>query len=202
MIQYPSRIFFSRWEKQDDENQWLYTSAHCLAVAAKNIFLKTFKDELDWWKKWNVIELHGHAAPTLHFVEYALFGSHPFPQESRRFVFYPSQRQVVELKILDPYILHKSYLLIPEDGMGSQDPLNNPVDRKRWFERCDELYRDFDTHHLIDHPQAHYQTGWKELLNLKGLSVFNLPTEEKPTQIQNWKVSPIEVHAEVSFGDL
>lgn len=202
MLQYPSRIFFSRWEKQNDDNKWLYTSAHTLAVAAKRMFQKTFVDDLDWWSKWNVVELHGHHTPTLHFVEYELFGTHPFPKEVRRFAFYPSQKQVVELKILDPYLLHHSYKLVPETGLGKQDPLSNPVERKRWFERCEELYRDFADHHLIDHPQSHYKSGWDELLKIKGLSVINLPTIEEKNKISGWKVSPTEIHAEVSFGDL
>ena len=64
MIQYPSRIFFSRWEKQDEDNKWLYTSAHTLAVHAKHVFFKNYSSEIQWWKEWNVIELHGHQSPT------------------------------------------------------------------------------------------------------------------------------------------
>lgn len=202
MIQYPSRIFFSRWEKQDEENKWMYTSAHTLAVHAKQVFFKNYPSEIGWWKKWNVIELHGHQSPTLHFVEYENFGTHPFPKEIKRFAYYPNQKQVVELKIVDPYIIHESYKIVPKEGMGEQDPLKNPVDRKRWFERCIELYKDFQEHNLIEHPQAHYQSGWNSLLKIKGLGIFNLPDKSHPTQISGWKISPIEVHAEVSFGDL
>ena len=157
---------------------------------------------LSWWDKWNVIELHGHESPKLHFVEYEFFGTHPYPIEKRRFVFYPYDQEVVELKILDPFILHHSYLLVPHSGMGKKDPLKNPKDRKRWFEKCDLIYRDFDDQNLIDHPQAHYLSGWKELLKIKGLEVINLPNNENPLSIDNWKVQPIEIHAECSFGDL
>lgn len=204
MIQYPNRIFFSRWEEKDEENKWLYTSAYTLASAAKKYFHKAYADKediLDWWKKWNVIELQGYDSPRLAFVEYDHFGVHPFPKEVRRFVFYPESKEIIELKILDPYILHHSYKLIPQEGIGN-DPLKNKVDRKRWFGRCDELYRDFEIHNLVDHPQAHYLSGWEDLLKIKGLEVLNLPDRDHPFRIDKWSVQPIEVHSECSFGDL
>ena len=202
MIQHPNKIFFSRWEEKTEENKWLYTSAYTLASAGKKLYFKTFSEEnKEWWAKWNVIELHGHKSPKLHFVEYEHFGIHPYPKELRRIVFYPN-KEIVELKILDPFILHQSFNLVPVSGLGEKDPLKNPKDRKRWFEKCDLLYRDFEDQNLIDHPQAHYLSGWNELLSIKGLEVVNLPTKDKPFSIDNWKVQPIEIHAECSFGDL
>lgn len=205
MIQYPNRIFFSRWEDQTDDTKWLYTSAYTLASAAKRFFLQTYAKNpatLAWWKNWHVIELQGYDSPKVAFVEYEYFGVHPFPKEIRRFVFYPNQKEVIELSILDPYILHKSHDLIPRTGMGKDDPFRNPKDRTRWFDRCEELYRDFAIHHLIEHPQAHYESGWKQLLELKGLDVRNLPDIENPLRMDKWNVQPVEVHSECSFGDL
>lgn len=204
MIQYPNRIYFSRWEEATEESRWLYTSAYTLASAAKQYFMKTYAEKpeiIEWWQKWNVIELHGYDAPRIAFVEYEYFGIHPFPKEIRRFVFYPQNKEIVELKILDPYILHHSHKLVPEKGI-KNDPLRNPKDRQRWFNKCTLLYDEFKQHHLIDHPQAHYVSGWKELLTLKGIEIINLPDEHNLNSIDNWKVQPIEIHAECSFGDL
>jgi hypothetical protein len=205
MLNYPNRIFFSRWEEQTEDNKWLYTSTYTLAAAARKFFRKTYgkkPDTLEWWSKWNVIELQDYDSPKVAFVEYEHFGVHPCPKELRRFVFYPNQCEIIELKILDPYILHRCHELIPTQGMGKQDPLKNPKDRTRWFSRCEELYRDFDVHNLVDHPQAHYESGWKQLLELKGLEVQNLPDEDHPLRMDKWIVQPVEVHAECSFGDL
>jgi len=200
MIQKPGQIFFSRFEKKNEENHWTYTSTYTLAIAAKKLFMESYPTDADWWKKWNVIELHGYEKPTLHFVEYPLFGVHPFPTERRRFCFYPYQRSIVELKILDPFILHHSFKLVPEKGF-SGDPLNNPKDRTRWFACCDELYHGLEKHNLVDHPQASYESGWRELLNMKGVAIRNLPDENTPMSISKWKVEIVD-GTQANFGDL
>ena len=202
MIQKPSRIFFSRWEEKNEDNQWMYMSAYTLASAAKRFFFARYPDDPSWWQSWNVIELHGYDNPKISFVEYDNFGVHPFPKEKRRFVFYPNERKIAELRILDPYLLHESYILIPEKGMGSSDPFRNPNDRKVWFRRCEELYMDFEQHGLLDHPQSYFLTGWNDILTLKGIEVINLPDKNEPMRIKDWKVQVTEIHAECNFGDL
>ena len=200
MIQKPGQIFFSRYEKKNEDNHWLYTSAYTLAVAAKKLFMQNYETEKEWWNKWNVIELHGFDQPTLHLVEYPLLGTHPYPVEARRFCFYPYERNLSELKILDPYVLHHSHQLVPKNGF-QNDPLSNPKDRKRWFEACDELYYQLAKHNLVDHPQSCYQSGWLELINMKGVAVKNLPTDGNPTSISHWKVEAAD-RTQANFGDL
>jgi len=201
MIQKPAKIFFSRWEEQNEENKWIYMSAYTLASAAKKFFFSHFEDK-DWWAKWNVIELHGYDNPKVCFVEYDQFGVHPFPKEVRRIVFYPREKKIAELKILDPYILHDSHLLIPEKGMGAQDPFKNPQDRKVWFRKCEELSHELRKHGLTDHPQAYFHSGWKEMLTIKGLEIINLPDAQNPKRMTGWSVEVTEINTDYSFGDL
>ena len=200
MISHPGRIFFSRWEQIHDKISWLYSSTYTLAVAAKKHFFNVYSSEKEWWDKWQVLELHGYNNPTLHFVEYKLFGRHPFPTEVRRFAFYPKANEIVELKILDPYILHRSDKLIPKEGIPGDD-ISKKL-RQKWFQNVEDLYIQMGHHNLIDHPQSNYESGWEDLLNLKGLMIENMPSEDNPFRVEGWKISPKEIQAEISFRDL
>ena len=91
MLEYPGRIFFSRWEKPDEENGWLYAIAYRMAVRAKQAYFRKNPEGENWWNAWNVLEIHGRQNPRLHVVEYEHFGVHPFPEEKKRLVYYPQE---------------------------------------------------------------------------------------------------------------
>ena len=203
MLEYPGRIFFSRWEKPDEDNGWLYGIAYRLAIRAKESYFNchNFSQNLEWWKSWNVLELHGWENPSLHIVEYENMGIHPYPKEVRRLVFAmdgsTNQYRLSEWPIKDPFLLHHSYKLIPEKI--KDDPLKNPQDRKRWFDLCKDLYAKIESHSIIYHPGAHQQSTWLQLQKLKKIKIINLPDDEFPFRLSGWDV--IEIDPEIGYAD-
>jgi len=199
VIEYPNRIFFSRWEKPDQDNGWLYSIAYKLCVEARIIFLKTVEDAEDLWDSWNVLELHGGSNPELHIVWYKHFGVHPYPEEYRRYVYAREKQEMIEFEIKDPFILHYSHKLIPKDTKLKKDPLVNPKDRKRWFDRVEEFYVELEKHAIIYHAGAHQRSSWETLQAMKKIEIINLPDEEHPTRIDNWKI--VDIDPEYGYAD-
>ena len=197
MLEYPGRIFFSRWEKPDEENGWLYGIAYRLALRAKEIYFNDSNNDPDWWDTWQVLELHGRENPRLHLVEYPHLAVHPFPEEKKRMVYYPTTNTLKSWDIKDPFILHYSHRLIPKELKG--DPLTNPQDRKRWEELCENIYAKIENHAIIYHPGAHQKSTWNQLQKMKKIKIINLPNEEHPFRLQGWDV--VEVDPEVGYAD-
>lgn len=198
MIEYPGRVFFSRWEKPDKENTWLYDQAYRLCLVAKKIFMESKQFENADWKTWNVIELHGWDNFTLHLVWYDMLGVHPYPEETRRVVLYESDGILEEYKIEDPFLLHYSHKLIPDEPL-RHDPLSNKRHRDQWKSQVEELYNELRKHAIIYHPGAHQKSSWEALQSLKRIEVINLPDEENPTRIHGWKI--VEVDPQIGYAD-
>ena len=202
MIEYPGRIFFSRWEDPRDENDWLYNLAFTLAYAAKDAFLKQFPDDEETWKTWNVMELHGDVImnrPVLHLVWYKGLGVHPFPEEKRRVIYLKDRHKIKELDINDPFLLHYSHRLVPDDKELEGDPLVNPKDRKRWRRKVEEFYQKLEESSVIYHPSVHQKSGWLNILYFRKIKIVNLPDEKNPTRIDGWDV--VEISPHVGWAD-
>lgn len=198
MIEYPGRIFFSRWEKPNKDNGWLYSHAYKLCVEARTLFFADKKFENEDWKSWHVLELHGWEDMQLHVVWFDMFGVHPYPAEKRRIVYHRASQQLEDLEIHDPFILHNSHQLVPREKYKG-DPLSNKNDRARWHEKVDELYIALAKHAIIYHPGAHQSSTWDMLQKMKKIEILNLPDEDNPTRIDGWKV--VEVDPEFGYAD-
>ena len=198
MIEYPGRIFFSRWEKPDTDNGWLYSQAYQLCVEARSLFFDDKNFENDDWKSWNVIELHGWENMDLHVVWFDMLGVHPYPEEKRRIVYRRDLKKLEELEIKDPFILHNSNQIVPKEKFKG-DPLTNINDRKRWHEKVDEFYIQIEKHAIIYHAGAHQKSTWDMLQKLKKIEILNLPDEDYPTRIDGWKI--VEVDPEIGYAD-
>jgi len=203
MINSANKIQFSRWEQQEEENKWHYMNAYALCLSAKLKFETFFQEDLEWWGKWNVIELLPfNSGFCLNLVEYEMLGLHPFPKEIRRFHFNPFSDSLVELNIIIPTILHRSYELIPKTGLGKNENIANPRERKRWFVICEELYLDFDSYGLLSFPKAYTEIGFSELMAFKNLEIKNLPTLHNK-YISIWRITQVvDENIIGSFGDL
>jgi hypothetical protein len=199
MIEYPGRIFFSRWEKPTEESGWFYKIAYQLCTEARSLFMDTDEFENNDWKEWNVLELHGwHLNPQLHIVWYKGLGVHPYPEEIRRVVYHRKAAQLEELEISDPFLLHHSHKLIPDEPFKG-DPLTNPRDRARWKERVEEFYEQVQKHAIIYHPGAHQKSTWDKLQKMKKIEILNLPDDDYPTRIDNWEI--VEINPEFGYAD-
>jgi hypothetical protein len=201
MIEYPGRIFFSRWEKPDQDNAWLYQTAYKLCVEARTLFYsqEEFKEDTeDLWTSWQVLELHGIENPRLHIVWYKYFGVHPYPEESRRIVYNREEQILEDWKITDPFLLHYSYKLVPEEPYKG-DPLRNPMDRRRWRTVVEDFYSQLEKHSIIYHAGAHQKSSWEYLQRVKKIEILNLPDEDNPTRIDKWKI--VEVDPEYGYAD-
>lgn len=199
MIEYPGRIFFSRWEKPDKDNGWLYGVAYRLCTEARTLFFKTVENANEEWKGWNVLELHGWDNPELHIVWYKHFGVHPFPEEEKRIVYRRDIGKLEDYEIKDPFLLHHSHKLIPDNISLKNDPLNNPRDRKMWFDRVQDFYEEINKHAIIYHPGAHQKSTWETLQAMKKIEILNLPDEDNPTRITGWKI--VEIDPEYGYAD-
>ena len=121
-----------------------------------------------------------------------------YPEEIRRVVYHRKAAQLEDLEISDPFLLHHSHKLIPDEPFKG-DPLTNPRDRARWKERVEEFYEQVQKHAIIYHPGAHQKSTWDKLQKMKKIEILNLPDDDYPTRIDNWKI--VEINPEFGYAD-